>query len=293
MAIRSMTGFGRGTAEHQGRMWTVEIRTVNNRFLDCHLRLPKGYHALEERVRKRVGNHHVRGRVELTVAVQGDFSDLVELSYNEALASRYFKALEDIAEQFDINGDVSAVQLSAYPDVLVRERHDEDLEAIWPHLATALDTALVSCEEMRCREGAALAADLQSRMTTFASLVAQIEEALPQVQQLRESQLQSRLEKLLDGVALDPQRLAQEVAILVDKADVTEELVRIGSHLEQFRRFLDNGQEVGRKCDFLIQELLREVNTIASKTSDAGIAHLTVALKSELEKIREQVQNVE
>ncbi|PIE73544.1 MAG: YicC family protein [Deltaproteobacteria bacterium] len=293
MTIRSMTGFGRGTVEHQGRIWTVEVRTVNNRFLDCNLRLPKEYHALEERVRKRIGEYHARGRVELMVSVHGDSSDLVQLSYNETLAKRYLEALDGIAEQFGITGEISAVQLTSYPDVLVRERQEEDLEVVWPCLGAALDSALAACEEMRCREGAALAADLETRIAAFTALVLQVEEALPEVQQIREAQLQARLEKLLDGVAVDPQRLAQEVAILVDKADVTEELVRIRSHLQQFCGFLEKGQEVGRKCDFLIQELLREVNTIASKSSDAGIAHLTVALKSELEKIREQVQNVE
>ncbi|MFV0437174.1 MAG: YicC/YloC family endoribonuclease [Desulfopila sp.] len=293
MVVRSMTGFGRGEATRAGRFWTVEVRSVNNRFLDLKIKLPKGYLALEERVRKRVAEYHQRGRVDLSLSLTGDFSDLLHVHVNLALADSYHQALESLAERFTLSGDLSAVQLAACPEVLVREQDEEDLDAVWPQVSEALDAALFSCETMRRQEGAALVADLAARLAGFQQTVTGIEGAIPGLLQQRQEQLQVRLERLLTGVELDPQRLAQEVAILADKTDVTEEIVRLRSHIQQFENFLIEGAAVGRKLDFLIQEFLREVNTIASKITDADIAHLTVNLKSELEKMREQVQNLE
>lgn len=293
MAVRSMTGFGRGEAENAGRLWTVEVRCVNNRFLDLKAKLPKGYMAIEERIRKKVADYHQRGRVDLLLSVAGDFSDLLHVKVNLGLAENYRAALETLAETLDLDRQISATQLAAYPDVLVREQEEEDLEDVWPLVEKALDAALTGCDSMRRQEGAALVADLTTRLTGFRETVTTIETAIPELLRQRENNLQERLEKLLGNVELDPQRLAQEVAILADKTDVTEEIVRLRSHIQQFENFLTEDVAVGRKLDFLIQEFLREVNTIASKISDADIAHLAVELKSELEKMREQVQNIE
>lgn len=293
MTVRSMTGFGRGTAEHGARSWTVEVRSVNNRFLDLKVKLPKGYLALEDRIRKKVGDYHQRGRVDLGVTVSGDFSDLLQLTVNETLAGNYLKAVQDMSAAFGIEAGVSAVQLAAYPDVLVREQQEEDVEAIWPFVMAALDQALANCLEMRQQEGDALTADLTGRLSFFRDTVGKIEESIPELLRNRQAHLAERLDKLLAGMELDPQRLAQEVAILADRTDVTEEIVRLRSHMQQFLCFLQEENGVGRKLDFLIQEFLREVNTTASKINDAEIAHLTVDLKSELEKMREQVQNIE
>lgn len=288
-----MTGFGRGEAAKAGRLWTVELRCVNNRFLDLKSKLPKGYMILEERIRKKVSENHQRGRVDLVLSVSGDFSDLLHVKVNLGLAENYRLALGQLADSFSLENTVSLAQLAAYPDVLVREQEEEDIEAIWNHVEQALDAALAGCDLMRRQEGAALVEDLTARLMGFRDTVTMIEKSIPELLQQREKHLQERLEKLLGNVEIDPQRLAQEVAILADKTDVTEEIVRLRSHIQQFENFLQEEAAVGRKLDFLIQEFLREVNTMASKISDAGIAHLTVDLKSELEKMREQVQNIE
>ncbi len=293
MGMRSMTGFGRGEAKSGGRVWTAELRCVNNRFFDLKTRLPKGYLAMEERIRKCVGEYHQRGRIDLVITVGGDFSDLLHVKVNLGLAGNYRQALTRIAEEFDLEDTVSASLLASYPEVLIREQEEEDLGATSALVEQALEEALVNCEAMRRQEGEALAADLRARMQFFAETLTSIERHIPELLQQRQQSLKERLDKLLTGTAMEPQRLAQEVAILADKTDVTEEIVRLRSHLVQFDAFLREEGAVGRKLDFLIQEFLREVNTMASKISDARVAHLTVDLKSELEKMREQVQNIE
>jgi uncharacterized protein (TIGR00255 family) len=293
MASKSMTGFGRGEAEAKGRRWTVEIRCVNHRYLDLKIKLPKGYAGLEEKVRKCLTAVLVRGRVDVALSVSGDFSDLQEIEANHSLASTYYDALAKLADQLDLPNDVSLLRLASYPDVLVLNQRAEDLDEVWPSMEMALVEALNVCDKMRREEGEAMAADLQERLGQFADVVSKIEERIPGLLQEREAKLKERLEKLLGNVQLDPQRLAQEVAILSDKTDVTEEIVRLGSHIKQFRAFLESEEATGRKIDFLLQEFLREVNTMASKINDADIAHLTVNLKAELEKMREQIQNIE
>lgn len=293
MPVRSMTGFGRGEAESAGRVWTVELRCVNNRFLDLKTKLPRGYMSLEERIRKIVSEYHQRGRVDLVLSVSGDFSDLLHVKVNLGLAANYRDALRTIANEFDLDDNVSTSLLAAYPEVMIREQDEEDLDKIWPFVKTALINALTNCSAMRRQEGEALVVDLSDRLQYFTDTVSQIEVAIPDLLLTREKNLKERLEKLLGNTEMDPMRLAQEVAILADKTDVTEEIVRLRSHIQQFTSFLNEDAAVGRKLDFLIQEFLREVNTMASKINDAGVAHLTVDLKSELEKMREQVQNIE
>lgn len=293
MASKSMTGFGRGEAEAKGRRWTVEIRCVNHRYLDLKIKLPKGYAGLEEKVRKCLAAVLVRGRVDVALSISGDFSDLQEIEANHGLARTYRDALAKLAGQLDLPNDVSLLRLASYPDVLVLNQRAEELDEVWPLMEEALLDALGTCDQMRSEEGDAMAADLQGRLSQFAEVIQRIEERIPELLQEREAKLKERLEKLLGNVQLDAQRLAQEVAILSDKTDVTEEIVRLASHIMQFRAFLESEEATGRKIDFLLQEFLREVNTMASKINDADIAHLTVDLKAELEKMREQVQNIE
>lgn len=288
-----MTGFGRGESENKGRSWTAEIRCVNNRFLDVKIKLPRGYLALEEPIRKLVSEFHQRGRVDLVVSVSGDFTDLLELKVNSSLATSYMETFREMANTFKLAAPATVAELAACPDVLTREQKEDDVDSIWPTVEQALRQMLMNCETMRNQEGTAMADDLRSRLAHFSETVASIESSVPVLLKQREKNLRDRLNKLLENVDLDPQRLAQEVAILADKTDVTEEIVRLKSHIIQFTDFLDEDVAVGRKLDFLIQEFLREVNTIASKINDADIAHLTVDLKSELEKMREQVQNIE
>lgn len=288
-----MTGFGRGETEKGGRTWTAEIRCVNHRFLDVKIKLPRGYAPLEDRVRKKVADFHLRGRVDLILNVQGDFSDLQKITVNTELARTYRQALLEMAEKIQIEDDISLSQLASYPDVLLREQQTEDLDLVWQVIEPMLNDALASCDKMRSQEGGCLFLDLQERLQSFSENIDKVEALVPQLIVKREQGLSERLEKLLDNVQLDPMRLAQEIAIITDKTDVSEELVRLHSHIEQFKKFLDEDTAIGRKLDFLIQEFLREVNTLASKINDAEIAHISVELKGELEKMREQVQNIE
>lgn len=293
MAIKSMTGFGRGELESGGRVWTAEIRCVNNRYLDLKMKLPRGYSSLEEKIRRKVSDNHSRGRVDLFLMVTGDFSDLQEVKANLSLARGYSDALQALAEEFSLESTLTPQILAAYPDVLVREQKDEDLDDVWKKVEKVIDTALLNCDEMRTQEGEALTEDLTGRLHSFTKTIDTIEKNIPELLEQRQKNLQERLDKLLGNIGLDPTRLAQEVAIMADKTDVTEEIVRLRCHISQFSQFLVEEGGVGRKLDFLIQEFLREVNTLASKINDATVAHLTVDLKSELEKMREQVQNIE
>jgi uncharacterized protein (TIGR00255 family) len=293
MPIKSMTGFGRGEAQAKSRIWTTELRCVNNRFLDLKIKLPKAYAPLEERIRAIICSTLQRGRVDFAVNVVGDFSDLTTVKVNMEIAGAYKEALVEMAKNLELEEEITPALLASFPDVLIREEEGEDLEAVWNVLRSAVEDALSNCEAMRRQEGEAILADLASRLDTFSSIVEDVAVAVPDLLKQRKAMLQERLEKLLGNVQIDPLRLAQEVVILTDKTDVTEEIVRLRSHIQQFRIFLTEEGTVGRKLDFLVQELLREVNTLGSKISDARIAHLTVELKSELEKMREQIQNIE
>ena len=293
MALKSMTGYGRAETGRQGKVWTVEVKSVNNRFLDTKVKLPRNYGALEDRVRKKAALYQQRGRIDLVVGVGGDFSDLITVEVNVNLARSYQERLSRLAEELGIDSRIDLPMLTGLPDVISREQQCEDLDALWPLLETCIDSAFEQCVEMRVREGEALTADLVQRLKLFTTVLDSIENSIPQVVADRETALKERLEKLLAGIDVDPARLAQEVAILADKSDVTEEMVRLRSHIGQFQELLGSSEPVGRTLDFLIQEFLREVNTIASKINDADNAHRTVTLKSELEKMREQVQNIE
>lgn len=293
MSIKSMTGFGRCESKVMEKLWVVELRCVNNRFLDVKMKLPRGYAAYEDRVRKLISAWHQRGRVDLVLTVGGELSDNSRVKVNLALARNYHLALQEIRSTLQIPGETTPGLIASYPDVLVREQESEDPEQVWAALESVLTEALQGCDRMRLEEGRILKEDLHARMQQFVMTVDTIEQSIPGLLQQRQRNLEERLEKLLGNVQLDPLRLAQEVCILADKTDVTEEIVRLRCHIKQLLSFLEEDVAVGRKLDFLIQEFLREVNTLASKINDAGIAHMTVDLKSELEKMREQVQNIE
>jgi len=293
MALKSMTGYGRSEIENSGRVWTVEVKSVNNRFLDAKVKAPRNYAVLEDDIRRRIGGYHQRGRVDLVLSVSGDFSDLVTTNVDIELARTYQQSMIRLAEELDMEATIDMNMLIGLPDVLTREQQSEDVEAVRPLVFQAVDQALSQSREMRMAEGEALKHELAGRLRLFTDLLESIAVDIPRLTVERESNLKERLDRLLGTVDLDPARLAQEVAVIVDKVDVTEELVRLRSHISQFADLLTADEPVGRKLDFLIQEFLREVNTIASKISDAETAHKTVALKSELEKMREQVQNIE
>ncbi|CAK8716851.1 MAG: TIGR00255 family protein [Candidatus Electronema aureum] len=293
MRPRSMTGFGRGEAEEGGRSWTVEIRTVNHRFLDQRVVLPPALTGLEERVKKTVAGQLDRGRVELFVLCRGNLAAAPLLAVDLDLARQYHSCLVQLNEQLGLGCHVSLSDLLAQRGIIVQQEQNPDIEQEWPLIEKAVLVALADCDRMREQEGQALKTELNSRLDAFAATVREVEVAMPQLVAQRHQELKERLTKLLAGVDIDPARLAQEAAIMADKADVTEEVVRLTSHISQFRSFLDSEEPSGRRLDFLLQEFLREVNTLASKISNAAIARLGVEMKNEIEKLREQVQNIE
>lgn len=288
-----MTGFGRGEAPGDGRTWTVEIKTVNHRFLDQRIVLPRNFIGLEDRVKKMIAERLDRGRVEVGIGLQGEASAGTSLQLNMDLVRQYHLCLQRINEELKVDQPITVSDMLTMRDLVSQQEEGRDLEEEWVLLSQAVTLALDECDRMREQEGQSLRNDLRNRLHAFSRLVRTVEDDIPNVLHLRQTELKERVDKLLAEVDLDPVRLAQEVAFMADKADVTEEVVRLNSHIKQFDHFLDSDEPVGRRLDFLLQEFLREVNTLASKICNASIAHLGVEMKNEIEKLREQVQNLE
>jgi len=288
-----MTGFGRGEASGDGRTWVAEIRTVNHRFLDQRVILPRLFAAFEEPVKKKVAAALDRGRVDITFSLQGLATVEPQLAVNESVARQYHRCLQQLIDEYGIEGPVTLRDMLTLRDVISLEEQRPDMETEWLLISASLDAALKDCDIMREKEGQALQQELLGRLAKFERIVRQIDDSIPELQQQRQNDLRIRISKLLEGLDLDPIRLAQETAIMADKSDVTEEITRLDSHMAQFRTFLASAEPVGRRLDFLLQEFLREVNTLSSKIANASIAHLGVEMKNEIEKLREQVQNIE
>lgn len=293
MRPRSMTGFGRGEASETGRTWVAEVRTVNHRFLDQRIILPRLFSALEEPVKKIVAGVLDRGRVDVTLSLQGVSTVEPKLVVNDSVARQYYNCLRQLIDDHQLAGEITLKDMLTLRDVISLEEQRPDIDSEWQLISQALQAALVDCDIMREKEGQALQQELLGRLAKFEAIVGQIEEKIPELEQQRQHDLKNRIHKLLDGLDVDPLRLAQETAIMADKSDVTEEVIRLHSHIGQFRSFLSGEEPVGRRLDFLLQEFLREVNTLSSKINNAGIAHLGVEMKNEIEKLREQVQNIE
>ncbi len=288
----SMTAFGRGEAGNAPQ-WTVELRSVNHRFLDIKVKMPREFTILEEKIKKEISTLFSRGHIEVLVSMGSNRSAKAEARVNLELAAQYLGCLTELKKAFNLEGSPTLAMLAALPDVINEEEREEDLEQVWTDMRTALAQAMTACQVMRADEGLSLKNDLLARLTGFTLTVEAIASAIPGLVTKREAQLKERLATLLQGVELDPIRLAQEVAIMADRFDVTEELVRLRSHIHQFTTFMELNEPVGRRLDFLLQEFLREINTLASKINDTEVTHKTVDLKNEVEKIREQVQNLE
>jgi uncharacterized protein (TIGR00255 family) len=293
MSIMSMTGFGRAmVSPGNGSTWLVEIKTVNHRFLDQRVVLPPSHNGLDDRVRKLVSSRISRGRVETAIRFGKDGKSGVRLEVDLEQVREYQQCLQTLNRELGLD-QISLADMLNRP-TLIRETEElADIDGDWQILAQAVTEALDDCNRMRAYEGASLGKDFSARLSAFTTLVAAIEDEIPTVFRNRENELRERIEKLLTGFDLDPSRLAQECAVMADKADVTEELVRLQSHIKQFAHFLALDEPVGRRLDFLLQEFLREVNTLSSKISNADIAHIGVEMKNEIEKLREQVQNIE
>jgi len=290
---RSMTGFGRGEAAGDFGRIVVEMKAVNHRFSEVVFRMPRQFNAMEDPARKLVLTRVSRGRVDVFVQYEAA-AKARGVKVDKELAIAYYSALKELAEGIGSNSELSLDTLAKLPDVLSVAEGEVTADDLWPLLETALTQSLESLLAMREREGAALVVDVQSRLRVMEELATAAAVRNPQVVEEYRAKLHKRLTELLpQGHAVDPVRLAQEVAIFADRSDITEEIQRLGSHVAQFRQTLREGDSIGRKLDFLVQEVGREVNTIGSKANDAAITSKVVEAKGELEKIREQVQNIE
>lgn len=291
--VKSMTGYGRAEDTLNGCTITVELRSVNNRYLDCNVRMPRLYLFAEETIKSRVQNTISRGKVDVFVTLDSTGGEQVQVSVNQPLANGYYAALTQLAERYGLSKDISVSLLSRFPDVLLAEKAEEDVEQRAQDICSVLDRALADFDQMRTREGARLETDVLSRAARIEELVGKVEERSPQTVAEYRAKLEARMNEVLSNTQLDPARILTEAAIFADKVAVDEETVRLRSHIGQLRHMLEQGGATGRKLDFLIQEFNREANTIGSKCSDIDIARHVVDIKAEIEKIREQVQNIE
>ena len=292
--VKSMTGYGRAEETLDGYAITVEVRSVNNRYLDCSVRIPRLYLFAEDAIKARVQRTISRGKVDVFVTLDSTGAEKVQVSVNKPVADGYYEALKQLAASYGLpESDISVSLLSRFPDVLLAEKAQDDVEQLAEDICSVLDGALSDFDSMRTREGARLEEDILSRAATIEEKVALVEERSPQTVAEYRAKLEARMNEVLSNAQLDPARILTEAAIFADKVAVDEETVRLRSHINQLREMLDKGGPIGRKLDFLIQEFNREANTIGSKCSDIDITRQVVDIKAEIEKIREQVQNIE
>lgn len=293
--VKSMTGFGRCETEINGREITVEIKSVNHRYFEFSCRTPRGYSFLDDKLKSYVNSRVSRGKIDMFVTIGVSDETPSEVTVNHQLVSGYLNAMKEISETYGVTNDVSVVSLSRFPDVFTVHKAAEDEEQITADVLSAAEIALDSFVAMREAEGEKMKADILSRANTILSIVGEIEERSPQTVAEYENRLLDKIRQTLENnnIEIDQQRILTEVAVFSDKVAVAEETVRLRSHFEQLNKFLEYNEPVGRKIDFIIQEMNREANTIGSKVQDAVLAHKVVDIKSEIEKIREQVQNIE
>ena len=291
--IKSMTGYGKSEQTIDSLNVTVEIKSVNHRYFEFSARVPREYGFLEEKLKKYCNSLITRGKVECYVSVEDLEEREMEVNVNETLAAGYVKALKELSERFGLKDDISAVTLSRYPDVITLHKASEDEERIWNAVKTVAETAVSKFIEMRETEGSKLRGDILSRADYIIECVEFIEGRSPETVREYNEKLKQRMKELLGDAAVDEQRLLNEAAIYADKIAVDEETVRLRSHISQLREFMNSSEAIGRKLDFLVQEINREANTIGSKAQDVDITKKVIAIKAEVEKIREQVQNIE
>ena len=291
--IKSMTGYGRGVETVNGREFTVEIRSVNNRYLDCTVKLPRMVSFGEDAVKQAVKASVSRGKVDVYVTIRSENAADTTITLNNAVVEGYLKAMEQMHTQYGVPNDVSVATLSRMPEVFTIEKPQVDEEQLLNDLLSVVNQALQNYDAMRVTEGAALDADLRSRGQTILSLVSQVEQGNAQTVVDYRARLEAKLKEVLENTNIDESRILTEAAIFADKVAVDEETVRLRSHLEQMNQMLTTGGAMGRKLDFLLQEMNREANTIGSKCTDVRLARIVVDIKAELEKIREQTQNIE
>ena len=291
--IKSMTGYGRAVETVNGREFTVELRSVNNRYLDCTVKLPRSLSFAEEAVKQAVKQAVSRGKVDVFITVKSENTDDTKISLNTAVVEGYLGAMRQMVSDYGVKDDISVSVLSRMNDVFTVEKPEVDEEQLKADLMSVLDKALQSYNAMRATEGEALDKDLRSRGETILELVSQVEAGNGQTVIDYRTRLYNKLKEVLANTTIDESRILTEAAIFADKVAVDEETVRLRSHLQQMNTMLSGGGAVGRKLDFLLQEMNREANTIGSKCTDVNLARIVVDIKAELEKIREQTQNIE
>ncbi len=291
--IKSMTGYGRAVETVNGREFTVELRSVNNRYLDCTVKLPRSVTFAEEAVKQAVKASVSRGKVDVFISIRSESAADTAITLNKAVLEGYLAAMHQMVDECGVRDDISVSVVSRLPDVFTVEKPQVDEDALKADLMSVVDKALKSYDAMRSREGEALDADLRSRGNTILELVSQVEKGNAQTVVDYRARLEAKLKEVLQNTAIDESRILTEAAIFADKVAVDEETVRLRSHLDQMNTMLTTGGAVGRKLDFLLQEMNRETNTIGSKCTDVRLARIVVDIKAELEKIREQTQNIE
>ena len=291
--LKSMTGFGRAVEEIDGYVITVEIKSVNHRYFDFSSRIPRQYGFLDDKLKSYINSKVSRGKVECYVSVDALDTEDAAVVINKTLASAYVKALKELSEEYSLKEDFGTAFVSRLPDVFVLKKADEDEEKIWQLVKSVTDEAIEKFIQMRAVEGAKMKEDVASRAEYILNCVSFIEERSPQTVKEYNDKLVERVHEIIGDVSLDEQRIIQEVAIYADKVAVAEETVRLRSHIAQLKTFLESEEPIGRKMDFLVQEINRETNTIGSKANDVDIARKVVDIKAEVEKIREQIQNIE
>lgn len=291
--IRSMTGFGRGEATVDGRDITVEIKSVNHRYFEFNCRTTRGFGFLEEKLKSYIKERVSRGKIDMFVSLSQKEDTEAIVKINPSLALGYINALKKLSDEYGVKDDISVSTVSSYSDIFQVHKAPEDEEEVWNAVKPVLDTALNNFIAMRETEGEKMKADVMSRAKHILSIVDEIESRSPERVKEYEARLKERIEELLGSAEYDEQRVITEVAIFADKVAVDEETVRLRSHFDQLKSLMDSDGEVGRKLDFIIQEMNREANTIGSKANDSSLSHMVVDIKAEIEKIREQIQNIE
>ena len=291
--VKSMTGYGRCVETVGGREFTVELRSVNNRYLDCTVKLPRALSFAEDAVKQAVKNSISRGKVDVFISMRSEGGSDTKVTLNAPLVEGYLAAMKEMAQRYGVLDDISVSTLARMPDVFTVEREEVDEEQLLKDLMTVVDKAIAGYDAMRSAEGQALERDLRSRGETILELVAQVEAGSGETVAAYRARLEGKLREVLASTSIDESRILTEAAIFADKVAVDEETVRLRSHLDQMNRMLGSGGAIGRKLDFLLQEMNRESNTIGSKCSDVRLARIVVDIKAELEKIREQTQNIE
>lgn len=291
--IKSMTGYGRARKLLNNRDITVEIKAVNHRYFEMYARIPRTYMQLEDKIRTHLQQKIVRGKTDVIVNIDDTQSDIRGVKLNENLFEAYYNALKDISQKYNLSLDSSASVALRFPDVLTQTRDETDIEEIWTDVRQVLDEALQDFLHQREAEGARLAQDISGKCAQIENAVKEIEDRLPQIEADYMQKLRARIEELLGDTKIDEQRLLTEVAIMADKLAVDEELVRLRSHTHSLKEMFENGIAEGKKMDFYIQEMNREINTTTSKIGDIDITKTAIEVKSIIEKIREQVQNIE